>query len=112
VKTKPNKIKDMEKVTIIISAPKKIKERVSQAVTDGKRYQHQYARLLGARVLGVKQEIEDLPEEDQVKIMRNVLVTERNIASYAADQYALLNQSAIFDDLLQIVNELDELLKA
>ncbi len=98
------------KITIT-GADKKLSESVTASVKDGKRYKYTHNKLLVSRLRMFKEDIKNLSEEEQIGVIRNVLIAERNIASFAADQYAELNQENIFNDLTEIIEELDELLK-
>lgn len=75
-------------------------------------YKYAHSKLLLTRLRTVKASIANMPEETQVGIMRNTLIGERNIAAFAAEQYGELNQAEIFNDLTEIVTEIDAILKA
>ena len=94
----------------IITADKKISESISGSIKDSHPYKYLHNKLLVARLRGIKQEIAELPIEQQASIIRNVLIAERNIAETAAEQYALLNANDIFNDLMEIVGEINNLL--
>ncbi len=97
------------KITII-GASKKLSETITSSIKEGRPYKYVHSRLLVSRLQAVKYDIKDLPEEEQIKEMRNVLIAERNIASIAADQYAELNKQDIFEDLIEIIEEIDNIL--
>jgi uncharacterized protein YutE (UPF0331/DUF86 family) len=54
---------------------------------------------------------EDLTEEEQCVIVRNTLIVERNIANYAAERYAELDQDELFESFTEIATDIEELLK-
>ena len=58
----------------------------------------------------MKGTLQNLSEEELKSTVKNMFIIERNIALYAADQYAEIDATENWDDLLSIANELDELL--
>ena len=62
-----------------------------------------------SRLRIVKGNAQNLPLEDQITIISNALITERNIANFAAEQYAEQDQSELFETLIEIVKEIEEL---
>lgn len=100
------------KLTITITTlDKKLSKNVQDAVTAGKPYKYNHARLLATRLRSVKDSINHLSDEEQLAHLRNVLIVERNIASLAADEYSKINQENVFNDLMEIVAEIDTILK-
>ena len=95
----------------IITADKKLGENLTGTIGTDHLYKYAHSKLLVARLRMVKYSVIDLPENDQIDIIRNVLIAERNIAALSAEQYAELHQDEIVNDLTEIVTEIDELLK-
>ena len=99
------------KITIT-TADKKLSEGITEAVKLGRPGKYVHSRMMLARLRMVKWEVRELPEVDQIARMRNALTIERNIAAFAADQYAEIGEDIIFNDLTELVNEIDDILKA
>jgi hypothetical protein len=88
-----------------------LSDSLSKTINTNKSYKYSYLKVLKSRLALVKDEIKDLPEEEQLSAIKSVLITERNIAAFAADSYAMINEEAIAIDFSDIVEELDKLLK-
>jgi hypothetical protein len=99
------------KITIT-SATSKLSKHLGDSISDYNAYKYTYLKQLISRLRVVEQNIKDLSEEQQVIIIGNVFITERNIAAFAAEQYAALNQNDLFDSFIEIVKEIEELFKS
>lgn len=62
------------------------------------------------RLRTIKKNTSSLSEEDQDKAMLCAILIERNIAAYAAEQYAMMNQEEIFTPLSEIMEVLDNII--
>jgi len=101
----------MSKITIeIIKSDDKISKKITESISDKKGYKYTYLKQLISRLRMIKQQIEELSEEEQIAIFSNVLITESNIANYAAEQWADLNHEQLFNDLTEIADEIKSFL--
>lgn len=98
------------KITIT-GATSKLSGHITESIGEQNVYKYTYLKQLITRLRAVEQQMLDLPTEAQIIAIGNVLVTERNIAAYAAEQYAALNQEELFDSFMEIVEEIEELFK-
>lgn len=97
------------KITIT-GATSKLSKHITESIVDNSIYKYTYLKQLLSRLRAVDQCSKDLPEEQQLVILANTLIVERNIASYAAEQYAALNQDDLFQSFMEISEEIEELL--
>jgi len=98
------------KITIT-GATSKLSGHITESISEQNTYKYTYLKQLVTRLRVVEQQLSDLPAEAQIIAIGNVLVTERNIAAYAAEQYAALDQDELFNSFMEIVEEIEELLK-
>ena len=100
----------MPKITITVNGvDEQLSNNISKSITDKRGYKYTHLKQIVSRLRIIKEEIEDLPENEQITIISNALITERNIANFAAEQYAEQNQSELFEVLVEIVSEIEEL---
>jgi len=103
----------MTEVKITIN---KADERLSSSITNtptkeiSSSYKYTYLRQLITRIRVVKGTTLDKTPEEQENIIRDVLVTERNISYYIAEEYAKLDNNDIFTAAMEIAEELEEIL--
>jgi len=103
----------MSEIRITIKyADEMMGETIKSAIDKGRSYKYVHCRMLQARFRAIDWNTRELPEDQRTAIARNVLIAEQNIAKYAADLYATLNQETVFDDLSEIIEKIDEILKA
>lgn len=102
----------MSKITVtIIGAEQKLSDSISNSIVDERGYKYTYLKQLLSRLRIVKSKNEDLTDEEQMVIIGNTLITERNIANYAAEQYAKLDMDELFESFTEIADDIDELFK-
>jgi len=102
----------MAKITVtIVGADEQLSKKLTSAISLGKGYKYTYLKQLLTRLRIVRQKVINLPEEEQLTILSNTLITERNIANFAADKYAELNMDELFDSFADIASDIDELFK-
>jgi hypothetical protein len=102
----------MSRITVTITgAEHKLSDSVGKSITSEKSFKYTYQKQVQSRLRTVMKNVSVLPEEEQVNIISNMLIVERNIANYAAEQYALLNQDDIFNSLTEVAEEIEELFK-
>ena len=100
----------MPKITITVNGvDKQLSNNISSTITDKKGYKYTHLKQVVSRLRILKEKVVDLSEKDQIAIISNALITERNIANFAAEQYAEQNQLELFDALTEIVDEIEEL---
>lgn len=103
---------DKPVVTITITkADTTISDKLSNSIKEYNGFKYTYLKQLVSRLRIFKQSVNDLSTDEQISAMGNFLITERNIANFAADQYAILNHDELFNDLMEIVEEIEELFK-
>jgi hypothetical protein len=73
-------------------------------------YKYTYMRQLITRLRVTKGLLLDKPMEEQEQIMRDVLITERNISHYIAEEYAKLDNDNIFTAAMEIAEDIEEIL--
>jgi TusA-related sulfurtransferase len=99
----------MSIITIkVIGADNKMSKHITESIDGSDGYKYTYLRQLVSRLRILKSNIQDLPEAEQITILGNILITERNIANYAAEKYAELNQEELFDCFMSIVSDIEE----
>jgi mannitol-specific phosphotransferase system IIBC component len=96
------------KVTVI-GADKQLSDTMGNSITSGKGFKYTYQKQLLSRLRVVMSNTSDLPPEEQLIVISNMLITERNIANYAAEQYAQLDQDDIFNSFTEIAEEIEAL---
>lgn len=102
----------MPKITIkVIGADNALADSLGKSITEQDGYKYTYLKQLVSRLRIVKSNVKDAPEEERIVTIGNALVTERNIANFAAEQYAMLNQEDLFNSFMEIVSDIEELLK-
>ena len=100
----------MPKITITVNGvDEKLSDNISNSIVDKKEYKYTHLKQMISRLRIVKGNAQNLPLEDQITIISNALITERNIANFAAEQYAEQDQSELFETLIEIVKEIEEL---
>ena len=99
------------KITITITgATEKLSKHVTEAIEEYDTYKYTYLKQLLSRLRAVEHSVNDLSIDNKLAIVKDVLITERNIAAYAAEQYAVLNQNEIFNSFIEIMEEIEELI--
>lgn len=98
------------KITVT-KAGQTLSDNVSKSIKDVKSFKYTYLKQAVSRIRLVTDSVADETDEQKVTSITNALIVERNVANFAAEQYAKLNQDEIFNDLMEIVEEIDELLK-
>jgi hypothetical protein len=97
-------------IKIIVSAKNPLEDRIAKSVVESDAYKYTYLKQLISRLKVVASNLQDKSEEEQETTMRNVLITERNIAAYAAEKYAEFNQEKIFESFTEIMEDIETLL--
>ena len=96
------------KITIV-GVDKKLSANISDSIANERTYKYMYEKQLISRLRILTEEMQTLPEAEQINAIGNILIVERNIANFAAEQYAGLDQEIMFDTLTEIVSDIDEL---
>lgn len=97
-------------ITITVKgADNKLSESISTSISNENTFKYLYLKQLVSRLRAVKAKVADKPDTYQIAVIGNTLKVERNIANFAAEQYAELGQEETFDALTEIVAEIDEL---
>lgn len=101
------------KITIIgnASVSSKLSKHVTESIDEANTYKYTYLKQLVTRLRRVEERSKDLPDNEHIIAIGNTLIAERNIAAYAAEQYAALNQDELFDSFVEIMEEIEELFK-
>jgi hypothetical protein len=100
----------MPKITVtVIGADNKLSDSLSNSIVEERGYKYTYLKQLISRLRMVKAKNANLTEEEQMIIISNTLIVERNIANFAAEQYAELGQDELFDSFTEIVSDIEEL---
>lgn len=96
----------------ISSVENKLSKKLENSVSDRKSYKYTYLKQLASRLLLIKSEliVKEYSEEEMNSIIRNALKTERNIANFAANQYAEFNHEELFEACSSLVDDIDEAL--
>jgi len=101
-------------ITITVTgATGKLSKSITDSIQQQKSYKYTYLKQLISRlrIIGEDLDSQGLPIEEKAILFINALIIERNIAAMAAEQYAAMNQSNLFDAFMEIVDEIEELLK-
>ena len=102
----------MPKITVtVIGADDTLSNIISNSIVDNKGYKYTYLKQLVSRLRLVKNNVKDLTEEQQITIIGNTLIVERNLANFAAEEYAKLNQDELFESFMEIVDDIEDLFK-
>lgn len=102
----------MPQITIkVIGAEEILSNNISQSIDQANGFKYTYLKQMISRLRIVKSTVKDLDEQEQIAAIGNALIVERNVANYAAGEYAKLNQESIFDSLMEIVDEIEALLR-
>jgi hypothetical protein len=100
----------MPKITVTINgAVEVLSDNLNKSISEQKGYKYTYMKQLVSRVRLVKSNVSELPENVQNLIISNTLIAERNIASFAAEQYAMLNQDELFNAFAEVVEDIEKL---
>ena len=76
----------MKQKTITVNGvDEKLSDNISNSIVDKKGYKYTHLKQMISRLRIVKGNAQNLPLEDQITIISNALITERNIANFAAD---------------------------
>jgi hypothetical protein len=102
----------MPKITITINGvDQKLSDNLSKSIAQENGHKYTHMKQVVSRIRMVKDTIKDLPEDIQLMMISNALIVERNIAWFAAEQYAMLNQDKLFDALSELAEDIDSLFK-
>lgn len=96
------------KVTVI-GADKQLSDTMGNSITTGKGFKYTYQKQLLSRLRVVMSNTSNLSPEEQLIAISNMLIVERNIANFAAEQYAQLDQDNIFNSFTEIAEEIEAL---
>jgi hypothetical protein len=96
------------KITIT-KADKQLSDEITSSISDGKGYKYTYLKQLISRIRMAKNEMANLPEEEQAMKLTNLFIVERNIASFSAEQYAELNNEELFNAFGEVVDAIESL---
>ena len=99
------------KITITITdATAKLSKHVTEAIEEYDTYKYTYLKQLLSRLRAVEHSTNVLSIDDKILLVRNVLITERNVAAFAAEQYAALDQEEVFNSFTEIMEEIEGLI--
>lgn len=100
----------MPKITVtVIGADKKLSDNLTNSIVEERGYKYTYLKQLISRLRIVQENAAHLSEPEQVVIIGNTLIAERNIANFAAERYAELDQEELFESFTEIVDEIQSL---
>lgn len=96
----------------ISSVENNISKKLESSVSNNKSYKYTYLKQLSSRLLLLKSELIDkgYSEEEINSIIANALKVERNIANFAAEQYAEFNHEELFEACSSLVDDIEEAL--
>jgi hypothetical protein len=102
----------MPKIIITVNgAEQKLSDDIGKSITLGKSFKYTYQKQLLSRLRVAIANTSVLSEEEARLNISNVLIVERNIANYAAEQYAELGQDEIFKSFTEIAEDIENLFK-
>lgn len=102
----------MSKIIITVNGvEQKLSNNIGNSITLGKGFKYTYQKQLLSRLRVAIDSTKNLPENEAKTHISNVLIVERNIANYAAEQYAELGQDEIFNSFTEIAEDIEELFK-
>lgn len=95
----------------ITGATSELSKHITESISEYNTYKYTYLKQLVSRLRVIEQNLENLPDEARLLAIGNTLITERNIAAFAAEQYAMLNQDELFEAFMEVVEEIESLFK-
>jgi hypothetical protein len=102
----------MPKIIITVNgAEQTLSNNLGKSITLGKGFKYTYQKQLLSRLRVAIASTKDLSEDEAKVNISNILIVERNIAYYAAEQYAELGQDEIHNSFTEIAEEIEELFK-